>query len=127
MGIDVDGLQLGWALLAGLVAGLSNTRVTRLVTTDEITRPLREAMLRRLDDERPGHVRLAYLMECGWCASVWVAALHVGAALLWLNSPWLWAALSVMALSQITGMLGDVAYYLRNRPAQSASTEDHKE
>ena len=127
MGVDVNGLQLGWALLAALVAGLSNARVTRLVTTDEITRPLREGVLRRLDAEKPGHVRLAYLMECGWCTSVWVAALHVGAALLWLDQVWLWAALSVMALCQITGMLGDVAYFLRNRPARSATPEDHKE
>ena len=124
--MGVDGIQLGWALLAALVAGLSNARVTRLVTRDEITRPLREGVLRKLDDEKPGHVRLAYLMECGWCASVWVGALHVGGALLWLDSVWLWAALSVMALSQITGMLGDVAYFLRNRPAQNAAPEDHK-
>jgi hypothetical protein len=112
--VGVEGIQLGWALLAALLAALSNARLTRLVSRDEITRPIREAVLRRLNDEKPSHVRLAYLMECGWCTSVWWAAAHVGAGLLWLDQIWLWAALSVFALSQVAGMLGDVAYYLRN-------------
>lgn len=117
-------IQVGWAVLGLVVAALANARLTRLATQDEITSPLRNLVLRRLDPENSVHLKLVYLLECGWCASVWVAAAQVGAigAAPW--SPWLWAALSVMALSQMTGMLGDVAYYLRNRPARSAPTED---
>ena len=45
-------------------------RMTRLVTTDEITRPARQAAARRLPDGSP----VTYLLFCRWCMSVWVAA-----------------------------------------------------
>jgi hypothetical protein len=109
-------VELGWAVLAAVVAGLANARLTRLVTVDEIFAGARRAVLRRLDPDRAFDLKVAYLLECGWCASVWWAAAMVAAGWLWLESPVLWAALSIMALSQVAGMLGDLRFYLRNRP-----------
>lgn len=50
-------------------------RLTRLVTEDEILRPWRE----RLTAAAPTG-RLAYLVTCPWCVSVWAAGV-LGAAL----------------------------------------------
>lgn len=41
-------------------------RLTRLVTEDEITRPLRERVARRWPDSK-----LAYFVTCPYCVSVW--------------------------------------------------------
>jgi hypothetical protein len=65
-------------------------RLTRLITTDEITKPARNALIAiaygdyladpdtdwtehyELDDDPP---KLAYLIHCRWCASVWAAVI----------------------------------------------------
>jgi hypothetical protein len=52
-----------------LVDALAVARVTRLVTEDEISRPLREASV-KLD---PSMNHLGYLTSCPSCVSVWVA------------------------------------------------------
>lgn len=44
-------------------------RLTRLVTEDEVTRPLREAVSKRW----PGS-RVEYLVNCPACVSVWAGA-----------------------------------------------------
>lgn len=51
----------------GLLVDVAATwRITRLITEDEIARPLREATT-------PGS-RVEYLLECPYCVSVWVGA-----------------------------------------------------
>ncbi len=91
----------GWVVL---VYALAVARVTGLVTVDEITRPVRDAILRRLDEHRRWHMALAYLVTCQWCASIWIAAVAVALALPWGTSPWLLAPALVLAASQVTGM-----------------------
>lgn len=44
-------------------------RLTRLVIEDEITRPIREAITDRWPESK-----LAYLITCPWCVSVWAGA-----------------------------------------------------
>lgn len=53
-----------WYEVAGAV--LAADRATQLVTEDEITRPLREAVQRRWPNSR-----IAYAVGCRACISVW--------------------------------------------------------
>lgn len=48
---------------------LAALRLTRLVTTDDLTSPLRERLWRRF----PPSTRLGYLVTCNWCSSFWVS------------------------------------------------------
>lgn len=118
MGEGFAGLNAVETLQVALVmlwAALAVARMTRLVTQDEITRPLRGMVLRRLNDENPVHLKLAYLLECPWCVSIWVGAAVFSAVAMWPGSVVLWIALSTFAASQITGTIGDIGFYLRNR------------
>ncbi|MBK9178733.1 MAG: DUF1360 domain-containing protein [Acidimicrobiales bacterium] len=73
-------------------------RLTRLVTSDELTRPIRERVVDRNPDGR-----LAYLAGCPWCASVW-AGLAVAAARR--VAPRAWRPLGfALAASTVTGLL----------------------
>jgi hypothetical protein len=53
-----------------LVLTLASFRVTRLVTRDTITEPLRS----RIPDNDSG---LGYLIRCDWCAGIWVSGVIV--------------------------------------------------
>jgi len=115
-----------WLLVLVLI--LATHRVTRIVTRDSI--PLvavpREAFVQRwarfADAKTPEEkalsiggkktngfmASLAYLWECDWCASVWVAAgLTTGAYFLTPlgNQPWYFAVLVGLAASTSTGLI----------------------
>lgn len=51
------------------VGALAVHRLTRLVTTDEVTAPARD----RITEAAP-EGRTAYFVTCPWCVSVWAAA-----------------------------------------------------
>lgn len=72
--------------------GAAAFRITRLVTTDKITAPLRDLLIRRygLDSQ------IVRLTECDWCVSVHVALL------LWLVPRRLRRVLAVAALVGVT-------------------------
>lgn len=55
-------------------------RLTQLITEDELTRPPREAVQRWANKYPDGSVpdRLAYLVDCQACASVWTSAIVLG-------------------------------------------------
>ncbi|MBL6275334.1 hypothetical protein JMF97_04060 [Micromonospora fiedleri] len=82
-------------------------RVTRLIVADEITRPLREAIVRRLPEGSP----LAYLLMCRWCLSVWVAVpaaagwWHLSYLPRWSGYWWVDVPTMALALSYATGLL----------------------
>ena len=95
----------GWV---AVVYALAIARVTGLITVDEITRPLRDGVLRRLDEGRRVDLSIGYLITCPWCASIWVALVAVPLALLWGTSEWLLAPALVMAASQVAGMLAPI-------------------
>lgn len=81
-----------------LVGALAVHRLTRLVTEDEVTRPVRE----RVQDAAP-EGRLAYLLTCPWCVSVWIGA---GWAALTAAAPAVAApAGAALAWSSVTGLL----------------------
>lgn len=67
---------------AWLILPLGVCRATQIVLWDRITQGPRRWLLRHLNpegygmrDERRGY--LAYLLECPWCMSIWLAALAV--------------------------------------------------
>lgn len=53
-----------------MLDALATYRVTRLITQDEITRPVREKLVERFESR--GYSRAAYLLQCPYCVSVWV-------------------------------------------------------
>lgn len=80
------------------VGALAVHRITRLVTEDSITEPLRRPVIQ----ERPDS-RLADFLTCPWCVSVWAAA---GWLALTTAAPRLSRPLgAVLAWSSVTGLL----------------------
>lgn len=88
-----------------LVYALAVARLCGLLQADKITEPARKALLRRLDEDRAVHRGIAYVMDCPWCMSIWVAG--ATAALAWWHGahPAMIIPALALALSQITGML----------------------
>lgn len=87
-----------WLLIVLLI--LAVARGTRLINDDVILDGPRLWLLNRKPDGR-----LAALVLCPWCVSIWVG--FTGAALLyWLHSTWpIQVGLLALAASQVTGML----------------------
>jgi hypothetical protein len=52
-----------------IVGALATHRLTRLITDDKVTAPLRD----RISDAAP-EGRLAYFVRCRWCVSPYIAA-----------------------------------------------------
>lgn len=98
-----------------VVFALATARLTGLATLDEITRPTREAILRRLDERRASHRALAYFVTCPWCQSLWIGAAVAPIAYAsvpvdyWQGAnPWALVPALALAFSMTTGMLSGV-------------------
>ena len=81
------------------VTVLAVARLTRLVATDQITKPWRDNLARR----RPE--RWSDGLYCRWCASIWVAALVIPTVWWTHGSAWVLAPASALACSHLTGLL----------------------
>lgn len=57
------------SIIDAIVSVAATHRITNLVVEDEISRPIREAITERWPDSR-----LAYLVTCPYCVSVWAGA-----------------------------------------------------
>jgi hypothetical protein len=97
-----------------LLYALAVARLTTIITTDEISRPARQALVRRFDPTKRLHRWIVYLLGdvedgtangCPWCVSVWTGLLS--APLVWAasSSPYLLVPLMGLAASQVTGMI----------------------
>lgn len=80
-----------------VVDALAAYRLTRLVTTDAITEPLREAIDARSDF-------MGELTSCSWCSGVWVAA---GVVLARRYVPAWGPVAEMLALAAVAGLLSD--------------------
>ena len=95
-------------ILSALVGLFLTVRVTRIITTDQISEPPRLWLLNRLG---PDHM-LVYLAHCQWCMSVWVGAVAAAGTVLLadvpdgLNPVWVAAGLAA-AYSWVTGALAE--------------------
>lgn len=89
-----------------VVFALAVARGTRLVTTDNITENIRSKIIGGLDDrERTLGERIATLIVCDWCVSIYLGLAAAPLVIWHYANPWAaWPALA-LALSQVAGML----------------------
>lgn len=92
------------AWLALVIYFMAVARFTGLVTVDVLTEPIRDWIVVRLDDA-PGSLgeRIAYLITCPWCASIWISAFAAPMIYNWGSSPWLLVPALGLALSFFSG------------------------
>ena len=87
------------ALLAVIVA-LACWRLARLLTIDEIFRPIRENVVGRNPDGQ-----IAYLVTCPWCLSIWSSPILIGLAVWFPTNRLVWLLLGTLAASGLAGLL----------------------
>ena len=80
-----------------IVAVLATYRLTRLVTADKITEPIRGWVVDRSE-------WFGYLVTCDWCLSIWVAPLPALGIVLWGDVTPVRLVLAALALSGATGL-----------------------
>lgn len=97
---------MSWLLV--VVYALAVARLTGLIVADEITRPVRDGVLARLDDGRAAHRSLATLISCPWCVSVYVGAAAAPVVLWWGENPMFLLPALALAFSQVAGMVSDL-------------------
>lgn len=76
-------------------------RVTRLVTADYITAPIRERLSARWGQDS----QRAYLINCDYCASVYVAAIISTISVYWGDNRIVIIALIALTASYATGFI----------------------
>lgn len=84
------------------VDALATFRLTRLLTEDVITSPVREKILKKYP---PTEESWSYALTCPWCASVW-AGLGVMAARRMFPAGWD-AVATGLAASAVTGLVSE--------------------
>lgn len=90
-------------LFVFLVAALACLRLTRLVTTDVITEPIRVRIVAKTGIDGWIHT----LITCAWCCGWWISA-AVGTGVWFYQGPWLMIPLIVFALSEIVGLVSQL-------------------
>lgn len=73
----------------------ATARITRFINADDLAAPIRSGVVRRFGPQS----KAATLIECPWCASIWVGAAVVPAAYwfgdrAWFQVPALWLTIS---------------------------------
>jgi len=96
-----------WLLL--VTYALAVARVTGLIVADSITEPARDRLIAWLDD-RPGSLGafIAALIQCPWCAGMWVSLLAAPLVWAWGGHPALFVPALALAFSQLTGMTANL-------------------
>lgn len=86
-----------------LVDCLAVFRLARLATEDVITEPAREQLHAKLT--LGGHTKIAYLITCPWCASMYIGA---GVVIARRVAPRVWGPVAAaLAFSAVAGLLAD--------------------
>jgi hypothetical protein len=110
-------VSFGWFVLICL----ASYRLTRLVTTDKLSTPLRTWTIRRwpaysapMEDEAGLPIEntsttyprwQVVLVHCDWCVSVWMALLLTLAVVLYLRAAWLAGVLVWLSAAAVAGLL----------------------
>lgn len=89
-----------------VIYALAVARVTGLVVSDTITEPVRDKLIGWLDD-RPATAGafLAALIQCPWCAGMWISMAAAPLVWFWGWSPVMLIPALALAMSQVTGMI----------------------
>lgn len=92
--------------LHAILAAFATYRVTRFVTADALFDPVRD----RLEDifAKRNLDRLAYLISCDWCLSIWVAPVPAAMVIFWPDNRAVLFTLFVLTFSAISGLLSAV-------------------
>ncbi|MGH3499634.1 MAG: DUF1360 domain-containing protein [Nocardioidaceae bacterium] len=107
-------MSILWYSFLGIVCVLASARLTRLLTADTVTEPLRFAALTipglralvHTEQVSTGDEVVVHAWGCDWCVSVWTSALIVGlVGLLALCQPVWFVVLEVAACSHVVGFL----------------------
>lgn len=98
-------------LVQFILTVLAVARVTRLVTTDVLFESLRNKVTTRLTE--PGRLfglrsRIAYLIMCDWCASMYIGAAGAGAQRCWGDTMWFMMVSIALSASYVTGFLASI-------------------
>lgn len=84
-----------------ILSFLAAARITRIITRDSITQPLRTWLVNRLGIDS----KWSELLQCDWCMGVWVATAVTGAAWAWGGHWWIGWPMYALAAAQVTGWL----------------------
>ncbi len=76
-------------------------RLTRLLTTDQISYPIRRRVVVRLGPDN----WFAYLITCPWCLGLWVSAAVAAGAYWWADTRWWLCVALAGTASYATGLL----------------------
>lgn len=88
-----------WLLV--LLAILATMRLTRLVTADKITEPIRERLIQRWGED----AKRSYLLTCDYCASIYVGPPVALAVVMWPTNRVVLIALIALAASFVAGIV----------------------
>lgn len=99
--VAMPGLSLVYA-----VHLLAFARLVVLLTADTITEPVRDRVVTALMER--GRKKLAYLLLCPWCISIWLAIPAAPIIYAYGDSPWLFVPALGLALSAAAGALARV-------------------
>ena len=78
-------------------------RITRLLTADDITAPIRHILSTRF----ASHPHLTYLLDCPWCVGFWVSAVLILTLDTWFL-PIPLPPLTIAAVSSVVGIVAKV-------------------
>jgi hypothetical protein len=81
-----------------LIGALATYRLTRLMTADRITEPLRSWIETR-------SATAGYLVTCDWCLSIWIAPWPALLLVVAPDAPLVRWGLSLLAFSALTGLM----------------------
>ncbi|GAA3173109.1 hypothetical protein [Nonomuraea salmonea] len=90
-------------ILAALLALGATVRLTRLVTADVLTMPIRTYAADRWGEAS----RIAYLLSCPWCASMYVAPPVMATAHVWGGTVVWQVAAGALTASYLTGLAAE--------------------
>jgi len=88
-----------------ILAPLAIARLTRFVNSDALLDTPRAALITWLTNRYGDDSKLAYLIVCPWCASVYTGAATAGAWWMWGDTRWLAAVMIALTGSYVAGWL----------------------
>lgn len=88
-----------WLLVVLTIGAIA--RLTRLVTADFITSPIRDRLTERWGEE----AKRSYLLTCDYCASIYIAPVVATVAVLWPTNRVIIIGLIALTASFVAGII----------------------